>query len=1610
MKKKLWILMILMAAVAMLGFGTAAADGLEIVSYTNEVTVSPEPGTVGRVSWTTNEPVLKSQIVFEFLIFSDGSPLGTLKTRVITELDPTRTEYGLTYSTVEDVYKQTPDGAQSHRWGVRCFYGSGSEDYVQKNFTMNMIPRKVTLDEGTVTVEPKVSGEISWSTNFDPKKIRLVYSWYTPDDGYLIPEDYDYKTVKELPGYQTSCQLSFSEAEKAMDVPGNARDRRWEIRAYYGSGSKDYARAVVDMDISSYRISGIAKFFTIDPESSAPIEWTANFDPVKIQIGYEYYIPGSGRILDFGEYKFVPVASLKSGAMNRYDLSYAEAETPLNDPSAKWKDRWWIVRAFYGSGKNDYTADSFRVDLTPRTLTCDSEYYMIGEGGSAVIRWTANYTATRFELIYDTWDGNPDHDSVAHVVETWPANATQGHLSYERMQEVIADNPNFYPYLEGWYLRGYYGSGEDDYSADWIVPYSSYFTQQPAGGFTGAENRITVSFSTNFTPVTIGLAHVNEKGELLNGAEYENPVNYFMSVGDTEGLDRQVEIEMKPDYGSAWLVAAAWYSESQAVLSQPFQVAQRSFTTEPRSGNVNRYADDGTPQYRVTWATCFPPVRQIIFRTDENGTPVEGEDAWQQELDPGATEYTISMPTDAGSVRSFRIRAFYGENDREYIDSRVFHVTRPAILSWDHEILLTEGEDAVLRFETTVTPYKVEIYRHPDTGDTPEVDPIGNYTLADTIEPESRIGEYTIPWASVMDQDYVYRIMTYFDDGVSRSKLATARPIRVYHPGVRIRFALGEGRESFNLWTREFVPMTPIRTATGQLTVPECRILPPDDMMFDHWLLTYDDPSVGAETTCVPGEQITAAGDATLTPVWVNRVYTWVGAEHGYDIPETIPYRNERVSFFVSSAIAPYIPSDMVKYDLSPEGVMTAKGSPNLTIAWYEKSGSSWFEYDDSQLTVLPAEEEAVWGSAYYYAQGPAAPGEYKVVFSYMGAEVLEKAFTITDADQFGVYRYFMQENLNKHYDGLPVMFDPTDAKQFYILDEKGGGVSWSDLESDGFVRYIWQVGTKKGDEIFYNDLESAPVYGGKYRLVIQEQGSGGWMDAAYFPFDIEGTAVICGDVTGWEETTMTLNPATGLYEYRAELSPEMNPMGVLEFYFIIDDQDYGGFSDERILYDEGTAWLMEAPDYSNFFLAPSGTAEFTFVLDTASESITVTNDKKLNGAFLMGFLGDYPIRMVDPRSDEMPGSEGVMDKPIDPYIFPGGTTLWAGGCVSEGETLPFWIGNRGQTRGTASVSLDTVMDTEASIRSSITSGGKEFIGYDFYFCPETHQLMIKIHRFPHELYLMTWNPETRTPMTETENYYEYTQDFSLFTINPNSALHDTDDGLRVYDGDTLIITPPEFDGYRVSSWMPCTVDTRWSDVGDRYELYNPYDRPVVGSSNTLVYPVENLIGNEPIYLTAVYTPGSVAPVTVTFDSRGGTLVPTVTVSSGNSVPKPEAPEKTGEAFTGWYTDAACTAEAKFDFLTPVTGDLTLFAGWEIPEFNGILKLPAGLTEIGVDAFVGTAAEAVVIPESVVTIEGNPFASGSVRYIFGFGGAAKTMSETYDYRWVLIDADWLAMH
>jgi uncharacterized repeat protein (TIGR02543 family) len=68
---------------------------------------------------------------------------------------------------------------------------------------------------------------------------------------------------------------------------------------------------------------------------------------------------------------------------------------------------------------------------------------------------------------------------------------------------------------------------------------------------------------------------------------------------------------------------------------------------------------------------------------------------------------------------------------------------------------------------------------------------------------------------------------------------------------------------------------------------------------------------------------------------------------------------------------------------------------------------------------------------------------------------------------------------------------------------------------------------------------------------------------------------------------------------------------------------------------------------------------------------------------------------------------------------------------------------------------------------------------------------------------------------------------------------------------------------------------------------------------------------------------------TVTFNSRQGTAVQSETVNIGDLaiIPDP-APTRNGYAFEFWCTDSAATEQ--FDFSTPITGDLTLYAQWRI--------------------------------------------------------------------------------
>jgi pilin isopeptide linkage protein/uncharacterized repeat protein (TIGR02543 family) len=69
---------------------------------------------------------------------------------------------------------------------------------------------------------------------------------------------------------------------------------------------------------------------------------------------------------------------------------------------------------------------------------------------------------------------------------------------------------------------------------------------------------------------------------------------------------------------------------------------------------------------------------------------------------------------------------------------------------------------------------------------------------------------------------------------------------------------------------------------------------------------------------------------------------------------------------------------------------------------------------------------------------------------------------------------------------------------------------------------------------------------------------------------------------------------------------------------------------------------------------------------------------------------------------------------------------------------------------------------------------------------------------------------------------------------------------------------------------------------------------------------------------------------TVKFESNGGTAVANQTVNYNEKVVKPADPTKSGYVFKGWFKDSDLTEE--YDFNTPVTGDLTLYAKWGEPE------------------------------------------------------------------------------
>ena len=122
---------------------------------------------------------------------------------------------------------------------------------------------------------------------------------------------------------------------------------------------------------------------------------------------------------------------------------------------------------------------------------------------------------------------------------------------------------------------------------------------------------------------------------------------------------------------------------------------------------------------------------------------------------------------------------------------------------------------------------------------------------------------------------------------------------------------------------------------------------------------------------------------------------------------------------------------------------------------------------------------------------------------------------------------------------------------------------------------------------------------------------------------------------------------------------------------------------------------------------------------------------------------------------------------------------------------------------------------------------------------------------------------------------------------------------------------------------------------------------------------------------------------TVTFDTQGGTLVPSRTVKVGLTVTKPTDPTKAGYTFAEWYLEGATTP---YDFSTPVTADITLVAHWTDATQYTVTFDPNG-------GSLTSAPTVTVLPNTPVTKPTDP--TWNDDYIFMGWTTTDISDETY---------------
>jgi len=179
-----------------------------------------------------------------------------------------------------------------------------------------------------------------------------------------------------------------------------------------------------------------------------------------------------------------------------------------------------------------------------------------------------------------------------------------------------------------------------------------------------------------------------------------------------------------------------------------------------------------------------------------------------------------------------------------------------------------------------------------------------------------------------------------------------------------------------------------------------------------------------------------------------------------------------------------------------------------------------------------------------------------------------------------------------------------------------------------------------------------------------------------------------------------------------------------------------------------------------------------------------------------------------------------------------------------------------------------------------------------------------------------SWNFLTDTVTSTLTLYARWTAVSYTITYQLDGGTNDPDNPSS-YSVESAAITlkNPSKAGYTFAGWSGTDV----TDVQMNVTI-------PAGSTGNRIY-------------TAHWTEIPVTSYTVTFDSQGGSSVPSQTIPASGLVIQPTDPTRAGYTFAGWYKEPACTTS--WNFLTDtVTSTLTFYARWTAPATYTVIAMP----------------------------------------------------------------------